>query len=92
MTEFKGIKYLQDIKSSYVVKIIFLYLYQKQKLNLIIYNKQLQKIFGIDLNILKEISGKYKIGEKTGKGKEYDLYTDKLIFEGNYLNGKKNGW
>ena len=27
-------------------------------------------------------------GEKNGKGKEYD-YNGKIIFEGEYLNGKK---
>ena len=27
--------------------------------------------------------------KKNGKGKEYNKYTGKLIFEGEYLNGKK---
>jgi len=31
-----------------------------------------------------------KIIIKDGKGKEYDIY-DKLIFEGEYLNGERNG-
>ena len=26
-----------------------------------------------------------------GKGKEYDEYDGELIFEGEYLNGKRNG-
>ena len=30
-----------------------------------------------------------KNGERNGKGKEY--YNGKLIFEGEYLNGKRNG-
>ena len=64
---------------------------EKQKLNMIIYNKQLQKILGVDIKVYKEISGKYKIGEKNGKGREYTLNGDKLIFEGNYLNGKRHG-
>ena len=29
------------------------------------------------------------IDERKGKGKEYNSYNDKLIFEGEYLNGKK---
>ena len=29
--------------------------------------------------------------EKNGKGKEYNFNTGKLIFEGEYLNGKRNG-
>ena len=40
MAEFKEIKYLiGDIKSSYIIKGIFLFLNDKQKLNMIIYNK-----------------------------------------------------
>ena len=91
MAEFKGIKYLGDIKSSYIIKEIFLFLNEKLKLNMIIYNKQLQKIFGIDIFNYKKISGKYKIGEKNGKGKEYTLIGHHLRFEGEYLNGKRNG-
>ena len=47
MVEFKEIKYLGDIKSSYIIKGIFLFLNEEQKLNLVIYNKQLQKILGL---------------------------------------------
>ena len=91
MAEFKEIKYLEDIKSSYIIKSIFLFLNEKQKLNLIIYNKQLQKIFGVDIKVYKKICTKYIIGERNGKGKEYSSNEDKLIFEGEYLNGKRNG-
>jgi len=35
------------------------------------------------------MSGKYKIGGKNGKGKEYLLYSNKLLFEEAYLNGKE---
>ena len=55
------------------------------------FNKQLQKILGVDIEDYKEISGKYKIAEKNGKGSEYTLNTNKLIFEGEYLNWKRNG-
>ena len=92
MAEFKEIKYLiGDIKSSYIIKGIFLFLNDKQKLNMIIYNKQLQKILGVDIKVYKVVSGKYKIGEKNGKGREYTLNGDKLVFEGEYLNGERNG-
>jgi len=79
------------IKSQKIIKEVFSYLSEKQILKLIIYKKQLQKIFGFDINKYKEISGKYKQGEKNGKGKEYLLNTNNLIFEGEYLNGKRNG-
>ena len=81
----------RDIKSFYIMDKIFSYLNQKKKLNMIIYNKELQNIFEVNINDYKEISGKYKIIEKNGKGKEYILNTYKVIFEGEYLNGKKNG-
>ena len=44
---------------------------EKEK-NLIMYNKQLQKIIGVNIEDYKIISGKYKISEKNGKGKEYN--------------------
>ena len=58
---------------------------------MVFYHKKLQKQLLIDLDYYKEISGKYKIGEINGKGKEYNIYNDELIFEGEYLNGKRNG-
>ena len=39
----------------------------------------------------KKERGKYKIGEKNGKGKEFNLETNRLIFEGEYLNNEKIG-
>ncbi len=33
----------------------------------------------------------YKIGGKNGKGKEYNINTNILIFEGEYLNEKRSG-
>jgi len=94
MNKFEDIKYninIKEIKSVYVMKKIFLFLSEKQALNMIIYNKELQKIFSVDIdNYIKE-SGKQKICEMNGKGKEYIIYTNILIFEGEYINGKKNG-
>ena len=58
---------------------------------MILWNKELQKVFLVDIENYKKISGKYKIGKKNGKGSEFILYTNKLIFEGEYLNGKRNG-
>jgi len=84
-------KLLESIKSSYIIEIVFSFLYEKKKYNLIIYNKQLQKTLDIDIEAYIKMSGKYKIGEKNGKGKEYLLNIDKLLFEGEYKNGRKNG-
>ena len=84
-------KPLESIKSLYILKRVLSFLPEKEKLNLIIYNKQIQKTLDIDIEEYIKISGKFKIGKKNGKGKEYLLNTDKLIFEGEYKNGRKNG-
>ena len=94
MAEFKQIKpkiNFRDIKSSYIIKRIFSFLNDKQKLNMIVYNKVLQKMLLVNINIYKIISGKYKTGGKKGNGKEYIIDTNILIFEGEYLNGRRNG-
>ena len=36
-------------------------------------------------------SKKYEINHIKGKGKEYDYYSGKLIYEGEYLNGRRHG-
>jgi len=79
------------IKSLYNLKEILNFLDEKIKCEVIIYNKQLQNELGINIEDYKAISGKYKIGEKKGKGKEYIINTNILKFEGEYLNGKRNG-
>ena len=93
MNEFGDTKHKtisKDIKSFFLKKIIFSFLPEKQKLNLIIYNQELQKILSVGIKDYERVSGKYKVGEKNGKGREYyDNYNIK--FEGEYLNGEKNG-
>ena len=84
-------KIIYNIKSAYILKDIFSFINIKQKLSLIMYNKQLQKILGVDMEDYKKTSGKYTIPEKNGKSKEYILNTNIMIFEGEYLNGKRNG-
>ena len=94
MEEIKNIKNrinIRDIHSSFIIKNIFSFLFEKHKLNMIIYNKLFQHILLVDIKNYKKIRGKYKTGEKKGKGKEYLIKSNKLIFEGEYLNGKRNG-
>ena len=79
MDVFKDIYYkinIRDIKSFFIIKIIFSFLSEKQKLNMLMYNKELQKKFLFDIEDYKIINGKYKIGKKTGKGKEYIIKTN----------------
>ena len=78
-SEHKEIKHrinIRDIKSIYIMDEIFSYLNENQKLNMLIYNKELQNKFSMDIEYYQKKSGKYKIGEKNGKGKEYILNTD----------------
>ena len=80
---------LKNVKSSYFIRIIFSFIYEKQKLKLIKYNKSFQKNMNISLINYKNFSGKYIIYETKGKGKEYSGHDDILIFEGEYLNGER---
>ena len=97
MTESENIQYKinnRHIKSSYIIKTILSFLNEKQKLNMIIYNTELQKKCLVDIEDYKKISGKYRKDGKNGKNgkvREYIINTDKLRFEGEYLNGKRNG-
>ena len=91
MAELNKITNIEEIKSLYIIKEVFSFLSKKQKLNMIIYNKKLQKLLLVDIEDYKKISGKYKIGTKNGNGKEFILNTNHLIFEEEYLNRKRNG-
>ena len=83
---------LEIFKSSYFFgEKLFSYIDIKRKLKIIKYNKYLQNILFIKLINYKFLSGKYIIYETNGKGKEYDGEDDSLKFEGEYLNGRKNG-
>jgi antitoxin component YwqK of YwqJK toxin-antitoxin module len=82
---------MNGIKSSNILKEILSYLNENKKLEIILYNKQLQKRIEVDINDYKNISKRYKFEESNGCGKEYIKDTEIIIFDGNYLNGKRNG-
>ena len=82
---------IESIRSNYILKVIFHFISRKKNLNIINYNKSIQKRLGINIDDYKKEGNRYKIGERNGLGKEYNLDTNKLLFEGEYLNGKKNG-
>ena len=82
---------LKNIKSYYIVKIVFLYVYEKQKLKIVKYNKSLQKNIDISIANYKHFSGRYIIYESNRIGKEYFASNDILYFVGEYLNGERNG-
>ena len=82
---------MKNIKSIFYKRLLLSHLNEKIKLDLIKYNKCLQNILDISLINYKVYSGKYIIYEKDRKGKLYNAYEDRLLFEGEFLNGKKHG-
>ena len=88
---------IENINSVYIINVIFKFLDEKLKLNMIKYNKKLQKNVLVDIEYYKKISRKYIIfegayinGNRKRKGKEYDK-KGYFLFEGEYLNGERNG-
>ena len=81
---------IQKIKSINIINKILSFLIEKKKLDLIIYNNKIKNRLKIDIEYYKKISGRYKIGENNGLGKEYILNTDILLFEGEYSKKKEN--
>ena len=91
INEYENIKSEKNIKSiaKYVLKnMLFPFLPEKQKLEIIIYNKDLQKKLDINIENYKRIARLFREGERNGKGEEY-YSSGELRFEGEYLNGKK---
>ena len=82
---------LLNIKSNYFTKFLFSHLEENVKLKIIKYNKTMKNMIDIKLINYKFLSKRYIILEDENKGKEYDGQTDNLIYEGEYLNGKRNG-
>ena len=79
---------LKQIKSTYFSINVFSFVDEKRKLDLVKYNKKFQNKLNISLINYKLFSGYYIIHEGNDMWKIYNAFTDNLIFEGNYLNGK----
>ena len=84
---------LEKIKGDFFKQLFFSFLKERFKLSIIKYNKKLQDFLKITLYNYKNVSGKYIIyeGKGKGKGKEFKGSNDKLLFEGEYKNGRRNG-
>ena len=81
---------LDKIRSSVILKKVFMYISNKKKLNTIVYNKKIQKKLGLDLyDFIRFSCKKYKEGINN-EIKIYN-YNDTLLFEGQYSNRNKNG-
>ena len=81
---------LDRIKCSFFQKTLLNHLDEKRKLEIVKYNKSLQKQIGVKLINYKLFKGIYIIYETKEKAREYDFNND-LIYEGEYLNGKRHG-
>ena len=89
MEKYKG--NINMIKSIYIVKKILAYLETDKKLDLIRYNKKFSLNLGYTIDDYKKLCKRYVIYGKNGKGKEYIMNSNILLFEGEYKNKKRNG-
>jgi hypothetical protein len=80
-----------NINSNFILKFIFSFIEDKQKLQIIIYNRKIQAKLDIDINYYRALSGKILKIDKNGIGKIYKIDTKEICFEGEYSNKKKNG-
>ena len=80
---------LNEIHSSYIKKIVLSYINDNTRYHLIKYNKNIQNILDITIMNYRILSGKYILGDPNGKGKEYNSFSDALIFEGEFIKGKR---
>ena len=72
------------------MKEVFSYLDEAQKLKIAKYSNNLQNNLDRCITHYKLFSGKYLLFNQNGKVEEYDHDGD-LLFEGEYLNGKRHG-
>ena len=68
---------LVNIRSKYICQKVVSYLYEKAKLNVIKYNKNLQKKLNVGLINYMVLSERYIIFKNDGEGKEYNGYYSK---------------
>jgi hypothetical protein len=73
------------------MKNIFSFLSKKKTLKIISFNNKYQNKLGICLDDYKKLCEIYIDENRNGFGKILELKTKTTIFEGNFLNGKKNG-
>ena len=83
---------LEFIKSTFILKNIFSFIHEKTKLIILNHNKRYQNKLNIKINDYKRFCHKYIIFKWNNKGEERDSYDESLIFIGEYLNGKRNGY
>ena len=83
---------LEKIKSKFFIINLFTFLEDEKILKMIIHNKNLQNLLKINIINYKFLSGKYIVFVINGKGKIYNAFNDNLLFEGEFIKGRKNEW
>ena len=84
---------LKNIKSKYVIAIVFTYLKEGKKLILVKCNKNLQKNINISITNYQHYKGCYLEYDSINSKriiKKYDGISNSLIFEGDYFDSKRN--
>ena len=82
---------MKEIKSSYFITKIFDFINEKRKLDIVKYNKNYQNLLDLDIINYRTLSGRFIVKEENGIIKEYDDINYNIIYEGEYLNGKRHG-
>ena len=83
---------LENIKASYFIELLFEHIYERRIFKIAKYNNCLKNKLRLNLINYYRFSGRYIQYETKDKniGKEYDSFTDKILFEGEYKNGERN--
>ena len=87
----KTINLKHSIKSKYILMQILDILKENRLLKIKRHNKEYQNLLEVNLENYKKLSGKIIIMGFNGYGKEYGSNLMQLLFEGEYLNGQRNG-
>ena len=82
---------LESITSPFFLNKVFSYIIKPKELDIVKYNKKFQTQLGLNLKHYKILSKKYIIYETKNFGKEYLGENGNLLYEGEYINGKRNG-
>ena len=80
---------VENIKSNFFVRYLFSFVDDGKQLYLVKYNKRLQKLLNINIMNYRFFTGKYIEYDTNEKVKIYDCFSNNLIFEGEFINGKK---
>ena len=84
---------LRNIKCDFSIQYLFFHIFERRKYKIVKYNNSYKKILDLAIIDYKKFSGRYIEYETKDKdkGKEYDSFTNEIVFEGEYKNGERSG-